>query len=514
MKYLQALKYAYSFCVFGFQGELSSSAKKRMEELFEKGVSGFIFFKRNIKSFSDAEVLYDFCEKRNNKLFTMIDQEGGRSVQLPSEVFRGLNQMAYTAVNSKDIIGISGEFMASDLKRYGINTLLGPVVDVNSEYTNPIIGIRSFSDDEETVAQNAYEFCKGVRSNGVRTVLKHFPGHGPVNVDSHKALPECSMKSDELFEVHIKPFKRLIESGSADMIMSAHIKYSEIDTLPASLSKRFLCDILRDELCFEGITITDCLEMNAISENFDIPKAAVLALKNGNDLILISHTEKTQLDTVKAIAREIFEGGIDKSVVKGKYERIEKMKSTKLKRERRDVFLTESHKDRWEKELVEKSIFRINTDNTWKAKRELDLIAVKNDDFGSASVNCFYGEFYERISKIVKTNYFLIDFQDIESASLNFEFANRKDCIFISDCRGVFQSRKISEFFNKKLIDYKYKIVLSISDPYDYTLLENYDEYYALFGCAKYSAETFLDFLIRGKTNNSVFPLKKYKKEA
>lgn len=510
MKYSNALKYAHELCIFGLKNRLSDrDTLSEMNRMLDCGISGFIFFRRNMQSTHDIQSLKRFSEAKSEPFFTMADQEGGRSTQLPEDSFRGLNQMAYSATNSKSLIEKSGKFMAFDLLEHGINTILGPVIDVNSEYDNPIIGIRSFSGDEKKVFEYASEYCKGLKSQGILTVLKHFPGHGPVFTDSHKSLPECFISKRELFEVHISPFRKLVKQGCADMIMSAHIRFPETDNMPSSLSAVFLDEILRKEIGFEGIAITDCLEMKAITDNFSMADAAVLAIKNGNDLVLISHTEELQKKALKALAREIYEGGIPEKELKAKLERIARKKSEIFKKPVGTEEFSEREKEDFEKQLAKESIFiKHRNPKAMDTKRQTDIIAVTGKNFGSASVERFIDDFSKMLSGISPVNIVKLDFEHLyeyESRYIESEFRN---CILINDSRGILQSEKTVEFFRENLKNFAYRILISVSDPYDYLLTDGYDEYYALFGCAKYSAAELLNLILNHTESASVFPLR------
>ena len=180
----------------------------------------------------------------------------------------------------------------------GINMDFAPVLDVNSNPANPVIGIRSFSDDPETVAAQGVAYMKSLQATGAIATLKHFPGHGDTDTDSHTGLPCIDRSYEEIRAQELIPFKAAIDAG-ADAVMTAHIQYPQIETatyvsklsgeeitLPATLSKTIITDILRTDLGFDGVVITDAMGMDAIEQHFDKYDAAKLAIEAGVDIIL------------------------------------------------------------------------------------------------------------------------------------------------------------------------------------------------------------------------------------
>ena len=317
--------------------------------LQKHGFAGVILFSENTKSVEQAARFIDSLQVASKKqgrpqLLIAIDQEGGYVTRL-AEGTSNPGNMGLGATNDSNNAYESAKIIGSELSALGINVDFAPVVDVNSNPSNPIIGIRSFSDDPNMVGEYGVKFVQGLHSENIMTSLKHFPGHGDTNEDTHSKLSVVNKTLDELKNSDLIPFAQAIQAGT-DMIMTAHIQYPNIEdktfesldgntyTLPATLSSKFLKDILRDDMGYDGIIVTDALEMGAIAHNFTPADAAVRAINAGANILLIPFETKTtaqynQLDeyvTTLAgkIGTEINEAEVNESV-----KRILKLKKEK-----------------------------------------------------------------------------------------------------------------------------------------------------------------------------------------
>jgi beta-N-acetylhexosaminidase len=262
-------------------------------------------------------------------LFISTDQEGGIVTRIPGATdFPG--NMALGATGSTEYAYDVGSMIGKELSALGINMDLAPVLDVNVNPANPVIGLRSFGEDADLVSKLGIAYMQGLQDSGVIPVGKHFPGHGDTATDSHTGLPVVSYSKGVLKEVHLKPFSDAILRGIPS-IMTAHIIVQSIDKeRPATLSKAVLTDLLRNELGFNGVIMTDAMDMAAISEYYGpIESASVEAVKAGADIVLMPQTkdwlgsiERTIKEINDAVARgEISEERIDES-----YERIMNLK--------------------------------------------------------------------------------------------------------------------------------------------------------------------------------------------
>ena len=202
-----------------------------------------------------------------------------------------------------------------------------PVLDINNNPKNPIIGIRSFSDKPEVVSKYGIQIIKAMQSEGVIATGKHFPGHGDVEMDSHLGLPVLPFDKERLYNMELKPFIEAI-NNNVQNIMAAHIIFQEVDDEnPATISKDILKGILRNELNYDGLITSDCMEMKAISDTITTPVGAMRGVKAGDDLICVSHTRQRQIDSINLIKESIEKNEIAIEDIDEKIERILKYKN-------------------------------------------------------------------------------------------------------------------------------------------------------------------------------------------
>ncbi|MBF0499897.1 MAG: beta-N-acetylhexosaminidase [Candidatus Riflebacteria bacterium] len=291
--------------VIGYHGlEPSSDFLKFIEEW---KVGGVIFFARNIDDPTRIPGIVNRLESAaGGPLFTAVDQEGGLVLRILSggSLFPGA--MAQAAAGDNDLIRRVHKAMAAEMRALRLNWNLAPVLDINHR-DNPGIGARSFGDSPEIVAERGRAAIEGLRSGGVLACAKHFPGKGHARVDSHLKLPTIPFAREHLFSHELVPFKAAI-SADVDAIMTAHVFFPAIEPqsdLPGTLSRAVLTDLLRTELGFSGLLITDDLEMGAITETFGVPDAARRAFLAGADLLLVCHNLELQREAAETIASEI-----------------------------------------------------------------------------------------------------------------------------------------------------------------------------------------------------------------
>jgi len=314
----------------GFQGtELSSEFIDWLQE-FRPG--GVIFFSRNLVDPEQVARLTNSLQEHapNPPLLIAIDQEGGRVSRLPQgfTIFPSASSVA--ACQSSDVAYGVGEITAKELRAVGINMNMAPVLDVNSNPTNPIIGTRAYGDTPQQVCTFGTAIMEGLRDNGVIPCGKHFPGHGDTTTDSHKVLPVVNTDRARLESVELEPFRHAIQQG-IPTLMTAHVHYPALDPeAPATLSRPILTDLFRNELGFQGVTLTDDMEMRAILDHGSIGEASVRALQAGADMILICHQQERQTEAVLAIEQAIDGGNLSLDDLLASVERIAVLKKTHL----------------------------------------------------------------------------------------------------------------------------------------------------------------------------------------
>ena len=317
--------------------------------LMKYSFGGVIIFGQNIEEAGQTTQLISSMQEANamggavSSLLVSIDQEGGYITRLSTGTSMPGN-MAIAATGDPDNAYLAGDVIGSELSVQGINVDFAPVMDVNNNPSNPIIGVRSFSDDPRIVSQYGARFIDGLHNNHVMVALKHFPGHGDTDTDSHTGLPLIEKTYDQLKNLELIPFTQV--ASSADFVMTAHIQYPNIETgtytsistgeevyLPATLSKTILTDILRKDIGFEGVIVTDAMEMDAIASHFDPMDAARLAINAGANMLLIpvdisSPDDIKELDDyINGIVAEIDKGLISMDCVNDSVYRILKAKS-------------------------------------------------------------------------------------------------------------------------------------------------------------------------------------------
>ncbi|MBR2685135.1 MAG: glycoside hydrolase family 3 protein [Erysipelotrichaceae bacterium] len=273
-------------------------------ELLKKyGFGGVILFGGNMESIEQTVTLINDVQSAAKEsgagipMFLCVDQEGGM-VNRVSFGLTGCGNMALAAAGDPALTKEMAKMLGNEIYALGFNMDFAPDADVNSNPANPIIGVRSFSDDPSVVAKHVTAFVRGLKEAKISGALKHFPGHGNVGEDSHTHLPLSEYTLEELRTCELIPFEEGIRAG-ADMIMTAHIQFPKIETetyiskkdgkevtLPATLSYTIITDLLRKEMGYDGVIITDAMDMDAIASHFDPIDAAVLAINSGVDILL------------------------------------------------------------------------------------------------------------------------------------------------------------------------------------------------------------------------------------
>lgn len=298
--------------VIGVEGTSFSSEMDNLIRNYHVG--GVIIMGRNVATTNEILQLINGIKKANelNKtpLFLSVDEEGGRVSRLPVGIPKLPTSAQIGKLNDESVSYRAGTYLAGVLNEFGYNMNFAPVLDVNSNPRNPVIGNRSFGSDPYQVAKLGISTMHGMMDNGIIPVVKHFPGHGDTVVDSHKALPKVETTLEALRNVELVPFQKAIEEG-ADAVMVAHILFPALDPdYPSSMSKAIITGLLRNEMKFEGVIITDDLTMGAIANDYTIPEAAVQSFIAGSDLLLVVRDYEVQLNTFNAFIKAIETGEI------------------------------------------------------------------------------------------------------------------------------------------------------------------------------------------------------------
>ena len=317
--------------IAGFDGTEMTDQTRELINTYHVG--GFIFFKPNLENPEQSRQLVNHLKELNADndipLFLAVDQEGGTVTRLPGLDPMKTNEEIGSSYEA-DFSYETGKLLAAQLHAFGMQVNFAPSVDVNSNPNNPVIGNRAFGSDPNVVSEHGVQMMKGMQDENIITSVKHFPGHGDTNEDSHETLPVIEKTKEELAEIELMPFESSIEAG-ADMVMIAHILLPELGTSkPATLSKEVVTELLRKEMKYDGVIVTDDMTMGAIVNDYGIAEASVMAVEAGVDIILMAHGDENVQETFIALKEavengDIHEERIDESVqrillLKNKYE--------------------------------------------------------------------------------------------------------------------------------------------------------------------------------------------------
>jgi beta-N-acetylhexosaminidase len=285
------------FCI-AFEG--AELPKNVSDFILKNNIGGVVLFSKNNNYENPAQCaelinhIQAIGAQSSDKpypLFICVDHEGGRIQRFKKPFTRFPSAMEIATLNSSKTSFEIAKIQAAELKAVGVNVNFAPVADINTNPKNPIIGDRAFGSDEESVSLHVSAFVRGYLKGGIQPVLKHFPGHGDTTEDSHLHLPLVHTTYEKLLEREFKPFVKGFKSG-AEMVMSAHIILQKIEPkIPATLSKKILHNILRDELKFKGLIFSDDMQMKAITDNFGKVESMLMAFQAGCNILIYNTFE-------------------------------------------------------------------------------------------------------------------------------------------------------------------------------------------------------------------------------
>jgi beta-N-acetylhexosaminidase len=313
----------------GFGGRTMGPEISRL--LLDHHIGSVALYSRNISNTKQlAKLVRDVRKTMSQEIqpFVAIDQEGGNVVRVRTDVTVLPGAMALGATRDPVLAYLAGQANAVDLGLLGIDMNLAPVLDVNRNPANPVINIRAFGDHPKLVAKIGVWFVQGQQQAGMATVAKHFPGHGDTASDSHFSLPVTNLSLEHLRGIALLPFREAIDAG-LDAIMTAHVRVPAVDDsdTPASLSKKVISGLLRGEMAYDGLVITDDLEMRAIAERMTVGQAAVQAVLAGADIVMVIWTPRKKHQVFEALVAAVKEGRISQSRIDESVRRILRLKA-------------------------------------------------------------------------------------------------------------------------------------------------------------------------------------------
>ena len=310
------------FMVAAFSNKDAAHVRQIDELITKYNIGGLIFMQGG--PCRQAALTNRYQHEARTPLLISMDVEWGLDMRLDSSVHFA-RQMTLGAVDDEKLIYQMGREIALRLKQLGVHVSFSPVVDVNVNPLNPVIGNRAFGEDKEEVARRAVAYVRGLQDFGVVAVAKHFPGHGDTDTDSHLALPVVTHSLEQLRNEDLYPFRRTVEAGVLG-VMVAHLYVPAIDTThnrASTLSPPVVTGLLRNELKFEGLVFTDALNMRGVTKYYKPGEVDALALRAGNDVLLYSEDVPTAISRIKA---DIKAGALDSSQVATSIRKILKTK--------------------------------------------------------------------------------------------------------------------------------------------------------------------------------------------
>lgn len=298
----------------GFEGKQSLDAET-LRMIRQDHVGGVILYAPNVSDIKGTVALINKLKKANAAnpapLFVSVDQEGGKVSRMPKDELVSFPPNATVGrTKSAKLAEEMGSLLAEEIQALGFNVDFAPVLDINSNPNNPVIGNRSFGATADLVAKLGMAEMQGMRDAGIVSVVKHFPGHGDTGVDSHLDLPVLKKTTDQLRRLEWIPFEEAVKQR-ADAVMVAHILFPLIDPdAPASFSKTIIGEQLRGTLGYDGVVITDDLTMGAIAKHYDLAKVVVDTVQAGSDILLAGHGYDTEKTVRQALLRAVRDGDL------------------------------------------------------------------------------------------------------------------------------------------------------------------------------------------------------------
>lgn len=317
--------------MFGFQ-ELTVPEYIK-EFILKHNLGGIIHFSRNIVDPEQIKGVNEELQALAQQspsgidLLISLDQEGGSVARLTQGVAVSPGNMALGATANPHLVEKVASIMGEELRAVGFNVNLAPCVDVNNNPLNPVIGVRSYGSDPKLVGELGVAATRGFQKHLI-AVAKHFPGHGDTHVDSHLSMPIINHDWERLSTVELPPFEDAIHNG-VGAILAAHVLFPALESnlrLPATLSHNVLTKLLREQLGFKGLIFTDCMEMEAITKQYSMGEAAVLAIEAGVDVVLVSHTPERQSEAYWAVVEAVKTGRISMDRIEQSYNRVKAAK--------------------------------------------------------------------------------------------------------------------------------------------------------------------------------------------
>lgn len=408
-------------------------------------VGGLTFFQGTPEKQAELTNKYQSLTKRV-PLMISVDGEWGLGMRLKESTISYPRQLMLGAIQDNRLIYDMGKAVAEDCKRLGIHVNFAPVVDVNNNAQNPVINTRSFGEDRYNVAAKSYMYMKGMQDNGIIACAKHFPGHGDTDVDSHYDLPVIPHDMNRLDSIELFPFQVLIDQGVGS-IMIAHLHVPEIDdtpNFPTTLSKNAVTDLLKNRMNFDGLIMTDALEMQGVAKHHKQGEVEAKALVAGNDLLLLPgdlgnarRTIKEFMKSGKLDSMQVF-ASVKKALLWKHKVGLTKFEPIQLENLRAD--LNSNHSKVLKRKLIENALTLVRND-----KNIIPFEGLEDFDLASLSIGSkTQTTFQKRLSKYKKISHFNVEKNITQSKQKELlDIFENKDAVIIS-------THDMSQYASKK----------------------------------------------------------------
>lgn len=474
-------------------------------------IGNFILFARNYDNTNQMKVfmkdLYNYTDNITGSFpLVSIDQEGGMVVRLFKDITFPASPLTTSATAIADAPYKTGYIIGKDMLSLGINLNLAPCLEINEDLLNPLVNVRGYGKTKEFVLKQAKAFVKGIQESGALSCIKHFPGAGSSTKDSHLELPIIDDAKEDLLNYNMYPFVNLIES---DALMTSHCLYKAFDELPSTLSHVLLTDVLREQIGFNGLIISDGMEMKAISDVYGIGKGSVMALNAGCDVLLLCHDYQEQKASFDAVLEAVKNGEIDINLLKEKVMRINQAKEKIINKLNQyfkdDEYIINQKEHELMESIVDNSYTLIKGD---APKLDLNTLIISCNAKVASIVE---DEFDERnLTNALKHNFpnnVVIKFRSEESfvdEALN--LANNYQNIIIYSY-DAYRDDVQKTVINKLLETNKNVFVVSIKGPIDRIYFKNLVNYACLYEYTPNSIKTIVKQLKGHISLNGKLPL-------
>ncbi|MFS0916705.1 glycoside hydrolase family 3 N-terminal domain-containing protein [Brevibacillus sp. 179-C 1.1 NHS] len=478
----------------------------------KKQIGNVILFSRNIgtpeETYQQVRKLQSWAYEswHSYPLLIGTDQENGVVSRLQKGATRFPGAMALGATGNLDQAKRIYQATGEELRAAGVSVNFAPTVDVNNNAYNPVIGVRSFGEAPEQVARFGEAAVQGMLASGVIPSIKHFPGHGDTSTDSHEAIPVLGHDRKRLEEVELVPFRRSIAAG-VPMVMVGHISLPSVDGSgsPATYSKEIVTGILRKSLGFDGVAITDCMEMAAIAGTIGVSEAAVRCVQAGIDLVLISHTHEVQQKAYDRLVEAIHSGELSEERVNEAVNRVLRLKQRFLSwetclKERGASFDRGEHAT-LARDVLSQAITLVKNENQlipfMKNSQPLGVIfpGVTNltlaEDAQTGSVDLFAS-----LRKYCDVEYRVhssLDPTESEVESVASAFGSMEHIVVFTYNAHIFKGQ--SRLANRLVEQGKKVVAVALRNPYDLMDMQEVDAYLAVYDHTHQAIELVADIL-------------------